>query len=151
MVNVQKSGGWFLAWWKLTQSSEKKLKILMFTAPFMVKLDFKVWKIGLFCNFTMGALTGDSPIFTPRSSHLDVTAPNLNPPPPSLISLHPPTWIPMPSLTTFYSPPPRGLMPGQQWLTCGACHSSLCPNFPSDVICALWPHDFVAIISFTDK
>ena len=78
---------------------------------------------------SLGASSGDSQIFTPRSFHPDVTIPNLNPfpqlptvppsfhhPPPSYI------WLPHP-VTTFFSSPPSGLMPGHQWLICGACNS----------------------------
>ena len=82
----------------------------------------------------MGALTGCSPIFTPRSSHLDVTAPNLNPSPQlpptsSFPHFSPPSylWIPTPSLTTSYSPPPCGLIVVDVWCLpfMGWCHCVL--------------------------
>ena len=77
--------------------------------------------------FSMGASAGDSTNFTPRSSQPDVTVPTSDsfslpaspphlPPPPYI-------WLSSPPFTTFYSPPPCGLMPGHQWLVCGTCHS----------------------------
>ena len=71
---------------------------------------------------SLGASSGDSQIFTPRSFHPDVTIPNLTPfpqlptVPPSFH--HPPpsyVWLPHP-VTTFFSSPPSGLI-------CGACNS----------------------------
>ena len=79
---------------------------------------------------SLGASTGDSPIFTPRSFHSDVAFPTLNPFPqmpamPSFYHLSPPSylWLPTPPFTTFHSSPPSDLMPGHQWLICGACNS----------------------------
>ena len=78
---------------------------------------------------SLGASSGDSQIFTPRSFHPDVTNPTLNPFPQLPTAPHsfhhsPPSyiWLPHP-VTTFFSSPPSGLMPGHQWLICGACNS----------------------------
>ena len=77
--------------------------------------------------FSMGASAGNSTNFTPRSSQPDVTVPTSDSfsLPASPPHLPPPPYIWLSSLpfTTFYSPPPCGLMPGHQWLVCGACHS----------------------------
>ena len=79
--------------------------------------------------FSMGALSGGSTTFTPRSSQPDVAVPTLDSVPLPTISssphLSPPSylWLPMHPSTSFYSSPPCGLMPGHQWLICGTCHS----------------------------
>ena len=79
--------------------------------------------------FSMGASAGGSTTFTPRSSQPEVAhptfdsfqLPTMSPSP----HLSPPSyvWLPMHPSTSFYSSPPCGLMPGHQWLICGACHS----------------------------
>ena len=79
---------------------------------------------------SLGASTGDSPIFTPRSFHSDVASPTLNyfPQLPAMspfyhLSPPPYLWLHTPPFTTFHSSPPSDLMPGHQWLICGTCHS----------------------------
>ena len=82
--------------------------------------------------FKMGASTGDSLIFTPRSSQPEVTLPNPNTSPqlqpvPPFPCLSSPTyiWVPVPAtaFTSFYQFPQSDLMPGHQWIICGACNS----------------------------
>ena len=75
--------------------------------------------------FSKGASAGGSSIFTPRSSPSDVAAPTFDSSPLPTMSPSPPSfvWLPTPPYTTFYSPRPWDLMPGHQWLICGACHS----------------------------
>ena len=78
---------------------------------------------------SLGASTGDTPIFTPRSFHPDVAVPTPNhfQQLPAVPSSDPSStsflWFPTPSFTTFYSSPPYGLMPGPQWMICGTCQS----------------------------
>ena len=77
----------------------------------------------------MEASTGGSTTFTPRSSQPDVAVPTLDSIPLPNMSpsphLSPPSyvWLPMPPYTSFYSSPQCALMPGHQWVICGACHS----------------------------
>ena len=82
--------------------------------------------------FNMGASTGDSFIFTPRSSQPEVALPNLNTSPqlqlvPTFPCFSSPSYIwvpvPAPTFTSFHQPPQSDLMPGHQWMICGACHS----------------------------
>ena len=75
--------------------------------------------------FRKGASAGGSTIFTPRSSPSDVAAPTFDSSPLPTMPPSPPSfvWLPAPPYTTFYSPRPWDLMPGHQWLICGACHS----------------------------
>ena len=79
--------------------------------------------------FSMGASAGGSTTFTPRSSQPEVAHPTLDsfqlPTMSPSPHLSPPSyiWLPMHPSTSFYSSPPCGLMPGHQWLICGACHS----------------------------
>ena len=79
--------------------------------------------------FSMGASAGGSTTFTPRSSQPEVAHPTLDSSQLPTMSpsphLSPPSyvWLPMHPSTSFYSSPPCGLMPGHQWLICGACHS----------------------------
>ena len=78
--------------------------------------------------FSTGASAGDSTIFTPRSSQSDSAVPTLDSfPLPTTTTFHlsPPSyiWLPVQPFTALYNAPPCGLMPGQQWVTCGACHS----------------------------
>ena len=79
--------------------------------------------------FSMGASAGGSTIFTPRSSLPDgaVPTPDSFPLPTMTPSPHlsppPYVWLPMQPYTTFFTPPPCGLMPGSQWMICGTCHS----------------------------
>ena len=81
---------------------------------------------------SLGASTGDTPIFTPRSFHPDVAVPTPNhfQQLPAVPSSDPSStsflWFPTPSFTTFYSSPPYGLMPGPQWMICGTCQSWGC-------------------------
>ena len=81
---------------------------------------------------SLGASTGDTPIFTPRSFHPDVAVPTPNhfqqlpAVPSSDLSSTSFLWFPTPSFTTFYSSPPYGLMPGPQWMICGTCQSWGC-------------------------
>ena len=72
-----------------------------------------------------GVSAGGFPIFTPRSSQTGgaVPTPDSFPLPTMTPSYLPPpsyVWIPVQPFTAFYTPPPCGLMPGQQWI-CGAC------------------------------
>ena len=80
----------------------------------------------------MGASTGDSLIFTPRSSQPEVTLPNPNTSPPlqpvpPFPCLSSPTYIwvpvPAPAFTSFYQFSQSDLMPGHRWMICGTCHS----------------------------
>ena len=80
--------------------------------------------------FNMGASTGDSFIFTPRSSQPEVALPNLNTSPqlqlvPPFPCLSSPSyiWVPVPAqtFTSFHQPSQSDLMPGHQWMICGAC------------------------------
>ena len=75
----------------------------------------------------MGASTGDSLNFTPRSSQPEVTLPNLNTCPQlQLVSPFPSyVWVPVPApaFTSFYQSSQSDLMPGHQWMICGTCHS----------------------------
>ena len=75
--------------------------------------------------FSKGASAGGSSIFTPRSSPSDVATPTFDSSPLPTMPPSPPSfvWLPTPPYTTFYSPRPWDLMPGHQWLICGACHS----------------------------
>ena len=75
--------------------------------------------------FSKGASAGGSSIFTPRSSPSDVATPTFDSSPLPTVPPSPPSfvWLPTPPYTTFYSPRPWDLMPGHQWLICGACHS----------------------------
>ena len=80
--------------------------------------------------FSQGASAGGSTTFTPRSSQTDVAAPTPDsfPLPTATLSPHPPSppsyvWLPLPPSTYFYPSPPCALMPGHQWVICGACHS----------------------------
>ena len=82
--------------------------------------------------FNMGASTGDSLIFTPRSSQPEVTLPNPNTSPPlqpvpPFPCLSSPTYIwvpvPAPAFTSFYQFSQSDLMPGHRWMICGTCHS----------------------------
>ena len=79
--------------------------------------------------FSQGASAGDSTTFTPRSSQTDVApTPDSFPLPTATLSPHPPSppsyvWLPLPPSTYFYPSPPCALMPGHQWVICGACHS----------------------------
>ena len=80
--------------------------------------------------FSQGASAGGSTTFTPRSSQTDVAAPTLDSfPLTATLSPHlsPPSydyvWLPLPPSTYFYPSPPCALMPGHQWVICGACHS----------------------------
>ena len=75
--------------------------------------------------FSVGASAGGSTIFTPRSSQTGGAVPTPDSfPLPTMTPSHlpPPSyvWIPVQHFTAFYTPPPCGLMPGQQWI-CGAC------------------------------
>ena len=78
---------------------------------------------------SMGASAGGPTIFTPRSFQPDVAVPTLDSFPLPTMSPSPPhsppsyVWILTPPFTSFYSSPPCDLMPGHQWLICGACHS----------------------------
>ena len=78
--------------------------------------------------FSKGASAGGSTTFTPRSSQPDVAAPTPDSIPLPTMSL-PPYFSPpsssvwLPPSTSFYSSPPFVLMPGHQWVICGACHS----------------------------
>ena len=72
---------------------------------------------------SVGASTGGSTHFTPRSTHADVILPSPQPLP---------CFLPFPNLfTPFFTPPnlplyvssPVGQMPGSFWVLCGACNS----------------------------
>ena len=70
--------------------------------------------------------TGESTIFTPRSSQTDGAVPTPDSfPLPTMTPSHLPqpsyVWLPLQLFTAFYTPPPCGLMPGQQWRICGVC------------------------------
>ena len=76
--------------------------------------------------FSMGASAGGSTIFTPRSSQTDGAVPTPDSfPLPTVTPSHLPqpfyVWLPVQPFTAFYTPPPCGLMPGQQWRICGVC------------------------------
>ena len=90
-----------------------------------VKMDLKKEEC-----FSQGASAGGSTTFTPRSSQTDVAAPTPDsfPLPTATLSPHPPSppsyvWLPLPPSTYLYPSPPCALMPGHQWVICGACHS----------------------------
>ena len=77
--------------------------------------------------FSKGASAGGSTTFTPRSSQPDVAAPTPDSIPLPTMSLppyfSPPSSVWLPPSTSFFSSPPYVLMPGHQWVICGACHS----------------------------
>ena len=79
-------------------------------------------------NISVGTSTGDSPIFTPRSSQADHASSTPIPPMQAEVSFLPSSttsfvWVPCTPLTTFRTPSPCGPMPGHQWVRCGNCLS----------------------------
>ena len=93
-----------------------------------VKVDMEEMKKEGEGYFSTGASAGGSTIFTPRSSQSDSAVPTLDSfPLPTTTTFHlsPPSyiWLPVQPFTALYNAPPCGLMPGQQWVICGACNS----------------------------
>ena len=75
-------------------------------------------------NISVGTSTGDSPIFTQRSSQTDHASSTPIPPMQAEASFLPLSttffmWVPCTPLTTFCTPLPCGPMPGHQWVMCG--------------------------------
>ena len=69
---------------------------------------------------SVGASTGGSTLFTPRSFQSDVFPPSSHPLP-QVLPFFPPCFPP-PNMPC-YTPPQCGQMPWLQWVICGACQS----------------------------
>ena len=82
-------------------------------------LEGEIKEEGVKCS-SVGASTGGSTIFTPRSFQSDVFPPSFHPFP-QVFPFFPPCFPP-PNMPC-YNPPQCGQMPRLQWVVCGACQS----------------------------